>query len=172
MFCNKTNVARVTLHKFPTAKTLHQQWIPFVHQKTEPDSWKPGLGHICSDHLTPKDYHAFGMKLAGITSKLLLVSNAIPSRQVATSPEQLQTVHSKKCKLQPSERRSEEACPEECTTPKRQSRALSKLTGGRVGTVWYFYLNVREVTMHFILQFQFCRFCHVFIYFRFLELVK
>ena len=135
MFCNKTNSDGVTMHQFPTDEKFHRQWISFVRQKREPDSWRPGSGHICSDHFMPEDYHGYGVKLAGFATKMLLKKDAIPSRQVVPTPEQLAAARSKKRKLPASDERSESASPEQYTTPKRPSRALSKLTASRVCTL-------------------------------------
>lgn len=135
MFCNKTNSDGVTMHQFPTDEKFLRQWISFVRQKREPDSWRPGSGHICSDHFMPEDYHGYGLKRAGFATKMLLKKDAIPSRQVIPTPEQLAAARNKKRKLPDSEERSELASPEQYTTPKRPSRALSKLTASRVCTL-------------------------------------
>ena len=114
------------MHQFPTDEKFLRQWISFVHQKREPDSWRPGSGHICSDHFLPEDYHGYG----------LLKKDAIPSRQVVPTPEQLAAARSKKRKLPDSEERREPlASPEQYSTPKRPSRALSKLTVSQVCTL-------------------------------------
>ena len=136
MFCDRANSDGVTMHHFPTDEKFLWQWISFVRQKREPDSWRPGSGHICSDHFLPEDYHGYGLKRAGFATKMLLKKDAIPSRQVVPTPEQLAAARSKKRKLPDSEERSEPlASPEQYSTPKRPSRALSKLTASRVCTL-------------------------------------
>lgn len=136
MFCDRTNSDGVTMHQFPTDEKFLRQWISFVRQKREPDSWRPGSGPICSDYFLPEDYHGYGLKRAGFATKMLLKKEAIPSRQVVPTPEQLAAARSKKRKLPDSEERSEPlASPEQYSTPKRPSRALSKLTASRVCTL-------------------------------------
>ena len=123
-----------TCINFPRMK-FRRQWISFVRQKREPDSWRPGSGDICSDHFMTEDYHGYGVKLADFTTKMLLKKDAILSKQVVPTPEQLATTRSKKRKLPASNERSESASPEQYTTPKIPRRALSKLTASRVCTL-------------------------------------
>ena len=136
MFCNKTNADGVSLHQFPADENVIRQGIAFVRSKREPSSWTPGSGHICSAHFTDDSYEGFGAKLAGFSSKLVLRKSAVPSIQPAPTPEQLGTVRRVKRKLPLSEEKpnSEEKDPEKqsYTTPKKKSRALSKLTANRV----------------------------------------
>lgn len=134
MFCDKTNADGVSLHQFPKEENLRRQWISFVRLKRDPKTWTPGSGHICSAHFTPEDYQGFGAKLAGFSSKLVLRKEAIPSIQAAPTPEQLDAARRVKRKLPSSDERSELGTEtiDEYTTPKRPSRALSKLTANRV----------------------------------------
>ena len=76
-----------------------EEWVSFVRQKRDSDSWKQGSGHICSDHFTPEDYQDYGMKVAGYASKMLLKKNAISSRQVVLTPKQLESARKKKRKI-------------------------------------------------------------------------
>ena len=136
MFCNKTNADGVSLHQFPADENVRRQWIAFVRSKREPSSWTPGSGHICSAHFTDDSYEGFGAKLAGFSSKLVLKKTAVPSIQPTPTPEQLSTARRVKRKLPLSEEKpnGKEKDPEQqwYTTPKRKSRALSKLTANRV----------------------------------------
>lgn len=137
MFCNKTNDDGVSLHRFPKDERIRRQWISFVRQKRDPKTWKPGSGHICSDHFTPDDYTNYGLKLAGFATKLVLKTDAIPSRQVTPTPEQLDSARGVKRKDPSSSETSEVASfVEYSTTPKRPSRALAKLTASRVCTIF------------------------------------
>ena len=135
MFCNKTNADGVSLHKFPTEETRRRQWINFVLAKRD-DNWKQGSGHICSSHFSPDCYDGLGSKIAGFSSKVVLKSTAVPTIQANPTPEQLHDARLLKRKRPSSasnpaeENKSGEL--EEYTTPKRSSRALSKLTAHRV----------------------------------------
>lgn len=137
MFCNKTNADGVTLHQFPKNEKIRRQWISFVQQKRDPSGWRAGSGHICSDHFTPEDYHGYGLKLAGLATKLVLKTDAIPSKQVVATPDQLAIAPRKKRKLPTPEGKSKVAVLEDHTTPKRTSRAVAKLTANRVCTMTY-----------------------------------
>lgn len=132
MFCNKTNADGVTLHQFPKEERIRRQWISFVRQKRDPNTWTAGSGHICSDHFCPEDYHGYGLKLAGFATKLVLKADVIPSRQVVPTPEQLDNARRLKRKLPSSNESSKVAVLEGYTTPKRPSRAVAKLTANRV----------------------------------------
>ena len=133
MFCDKTNADGVSMHKFPTEEKVRRQWVSFVRQKRDTDSWKQGSGHICSDHFTPEDYHDYGMKVAGYASKMLLKKNAIPSRQVVPTPQQLESARKKKRKISDISEGSNVVTHEAgYTAAKRPSRTLAKLTANRV----------------------------------------
>ena len=138
MFCNKTNADGVSLHQFPADESVRRQWIAFVRTKREPYSWTPGSGHICSDHFSADSYEGFGAKIAGFSSKLVLKKSAVPSIQASATPEQVNEARRIKRKLPLSneQQRVEDSnsvvTQETYTTPKRQSRALSKLTANRV----------------------------------------
>ena len=138
MFCNKTNADGVSLHQFPADESVRRQWIAFVRTKREPNSWTPGSGHICSDHFSADDYEGFGAKVAGFSSKLVLKKSAVPSIQASPIPEQINEARRIKRKLSLSNEKlrvedsSSVVTQETNTTPKRQSRALSKLTANRV----------------------------------------
>lgn len=89
MFCNKTNADNVTLHKFPTDEPWRRKWISFVLAKRD-DDWRPGCGHICSDHFTDDCYEGLGAKLAGYSYRLnsapladLKIKGNFPSLQVS-----------------------------------------------------------------------------------------
>lgn len=138
MFCNKTNADGVSLHQFPTEDNVRRQWISFVRTKREPSSWTPGSGHICSEHFTGDCYEGFGAKLAGFSSKLILKKTAVPSIQATPTPEQVNTARRVKRKLSSSGEKANSKGTDSndgqqwYTTPKRRSRALSKLTANRV----------------------------------------
>lgn len=137
MFCNNTNADNVSLHQFPRHDPLRRQWIQFVLRKRD-DDWKPGSGHICSNHFTPDCFEGMGAKLAGFVSKLLLKKTAVPTIQVNPTPEQLEDARRLKRKLPPMETKLDEKNkPDDLQTyktPKRPSRALSKLTAHRVSS--------------------------------------
>ena len=135
MFCNKTNADGVSLHKFPTDETRRRQWIAFVLAKRD-DNWRQGSGHICSSHFSADCYEGLGAKIAGFSSKLVLKNTAVPTIQVNPTPEQLHEARLLKRKRPSStgeENKSEEF--EGYATPKRTSRALSKLTAHRVSNI-------------------------------------
>ena len=138
MFRNKTNADGVSLHQFPADESVRRQRIAFVRTKREPNSWTPGSGHICSDHFSADDYEGFGAKVAGFSSKLVLKKPAVPSIQASPTPEQINEARRIKRKLSLSNEKlrvedsSSVVTQETYTTPKRQSRALSKLTANRV----------------------------------------
>ena len=138
MFCNKTNADGVSLHQFPADESVRRQRIAFVRTKREPNSWTPGSGHICSDHFSADDYEVFGAKVAGFSSNLVLKKSAVPSIQASPTPEQINEARRIKRKLSLSNEKlrvedsSSVVTQETYTTPKRQSRALSKLTANRV----------------------------------------
>lgn len=140
MFCNKTNVDGVSLHQFPADESVRRQWIAFVRAKREPNSWKPGSGHICSDQFTADSYEGFGAKIAGFSSKLVLKKSAVPSIQASPTPEQVSEARRIKRKFPLSDEKSskeDSSVPQETyATPKRQSRALSKLTANRVRAIF------------------------------------
>lgn len=142
-FFSKTNADGVSLHQFPKDEKVLRKWISFVRIKREPNSWTPGTGHICSDHFTAGSYEGFAAKLAGYASKLILKKTAVPSIQAAPTPEQVNTARRLKRKLPPTEEKpnSKGKDPNDelqsYKTPKRSSRALSKLTANRVSAnVW------------------------------------
>ena len=139
MFCGiKTNADGVSLHQFPADESVRRQWIAFVRTKREPNSWTPGSGHICSDHVSADSYEEFAAKIAGFSSKLVLKKPAIPSNHASPTPKQVNEARRRKRNLPLSNKqlRGEELSSvltqETYTTPKRQSRALSKLTANRV----------------------------------------
>ena len=100
--------------------------------------WTPGSGHICSDHFSADSYERFGAKIAGFSSKLVLKKSAIPSNHASPTPKQVNEVRGRKRKLPLANKQlrgedlSSVVTQETYTTPKRQSRALSKLTANRV----------------------------------------
>ena len=121
MFCDKTNADGVSMHKFPTEEKVRRQWVSFVRQKN------------CSDHFTPEDYHDYQMKAAGYASKMLLKKNAIPSRQVVPTPQQLESARKKKRKISDISEGSKVVTHKAgYTAAKRPSRTLAKLTANRV----------------------------------------
>ena len=138
MFGNKTNAGGVSLHQFPADESVRRQWITSVQTKREPNSWTAGSGHICSDHFSADDYEGFGAKVAGFSSKLVLKKSAVPSIQASPTPEQINEARRIKRKLSLSNEKlrvedSSSVVTQETykTTPKRQNRALSKLTANR-----------------------------------------
>ena len=137
MFCNNTNADNVSLHQFPRAEPQRRQWIQFVLAKRD-DDWTPGAGHICSNHFSPDSHEGMGAKLAGFASKLLLKKTAVPTIQVNPTPEQLEDARRLKRKLSHLETKQvEKSKPDDLPTyktPKRRSRALSKLTAHRVSS--------------------------------------
>ena len=145
MFCNKTNADGVSLHQFPADESVRRQWIAFVRTKREPNSWTPGSGYICSDNFSANDYEGFGAKVAGFSSKLVLKKSAVPSIQASPTPEQINEARRIKRKLSLSNEKlrvedsSSVVTQGTYTTPKRQSRALSKLTANRV---WERYFSL------------------------------
>ena len=81
MFLNKTNQTGSTCINFPRM-LFRRQWISFVRPKREPDSWRPGSGHICSDHFMTEDYHGYGVKLAGFAGdKNVAKEGSMPFRR-------------------------------------------------------------------------------------------
>ena len=138
MFCgNKTNADGVSLHQFRADESVRRQRIAFVRTKREPNSWTPGSGHIYSD-LSADSYEELAAKIAGFSSKLVLKKPAVPSNHASPTPKQVNEARRRKRKLPLSNKqlRGEELSSvltqETYTTPKRQSRALSKLTANRV----------------------------------------
>ena len=89
MFSNKTNTGTVSLHQFPADKSVRQQWIAIVWTKREPNSWTPGLGHICSNDFSADSYEGFRAKIAPFSSKLVLNKSAVPSIHASPTPEQV-----------------------------------------------------------------------------------
>ena len=138
MFCNNTNAQNVSLHQFPKNDRLRQQWIQFVLTKRD-DNWQPGSGHICSNHFSPECYHGMGAKLAGFASRLKLKDDAVLTIQVSPTVQQLDEARRLKRKLPPAKTKADESSDRE--TPKRRSRALSKLTANRV-RFFYTTLNL------------------------------
>lgn len=141
MFCNKTNEDNVSLHQFPKDPSLRRQWIAFVLAKRDDKTWTPGTGHICSSHFTKDDYEDFGSKLAGFSSKLVLRKGRVPTVQPIPTPEQLQEARNTLSNLSrkrkhPLYKLTTTATSTETSsiTPKRKSRALSKLMCNRVRT--------------------------------------
>ena len=138
MFCNKTNADGDSLHQFPADESVRRRWIAFVRTKREPNSWTPGSGHICSYHFSADSYEGFGEKIAGFSSKLVLKKSAVPSIHASPTPEQVNEARRRNRKLPLSNKQSRVedlssvVTQETYTTPKRQSRALSKLTANRV----------------------------------------
>jgi hypothetical protein len=134
MFCNKTNDDNVSLHQFPKEPSLRRQWIAFVLTKRDDKTWTPGTGHVCSSHFTEDDYESYGSKLAGFSSKLILKKGRVPTVQPIPTPEKLQeaknTSLSQKRKRPYTSTRTKTKTSS--STPKRQSRALSKLMCNRV----------------------------------------
>ena len=157
MFCNKTNADNVTLHKFPTDEPWRRKWISFVLAKRD-DDWRPGCGHICSDHFTDDCYEGLGAKLAGYSYRLNVKKTAIPSIQVTPTPQQLSAARrlKNKRKLPQSAAKPDAGSADYLqpayTTPKRTSRALSKLTAHRVGnklfSALYAYLSCNDDCCH------------------------
>ena len=107
MFCNNTNADDVSLHQFPRHDPLRRQWIQFVLRKRDND-WKPGSGHICSNHFSPDCFEGMGAKLAGFVSKLPLKKTAVPAIQVNPTPEQLEDARRLNRKLPPMETKLDE----------------------------------------------------------------
>ena len=140
MFCNKTNNDKVSLHQFPKEPTLRRQWISFVLTKRDDKTWTPGTGHICSSHFTEDDYESYGSKLAGFSTKLVLKKGSFPTVQPIPTTEQLVKAKNKRA-LQLRKRPCTSTRTNTKTSssaPKRQSRALSKLTCNRVGIISHF----------------------------------
>lgn len=120
MFCNNTNANDVSLHQFPKEEKIRQKWIEFVLRKRDPKSWTPGSGYICSNHFVASDFENYYAKLNGLSSKLLLRSEAVPS--VQPIPQFLSAGNSEQHKISRVE-----------TT--RESNALTKLRAHRVSSV-------------------------------------
>ena len=135
----KTNAHGVSLYQFPADESVRRQWIAFVRSKREPNSWPPGSSHICSDHFSADSYEGFAAKIAAFSSKLILKKAAVPSNHASPTPKQVNEARRRKRKLPLSNKqlRGEELSSvltqETYTTPKRQSRALSKLTAIKQG---------------------------------------
>ncbi|KAK2551142.1 hypothetical protein P5673_028070 [Acropora cervicornis] len=117
--CIKTNADGVSLHQFPADESS---------------------GYICSDHFSADSYERFGAKIAGFSSKLVLRKSAIPSNHASPTPKQVNEARRRKRKLPLANKQlrgedlSSVVTQETYTTPKRQSRALSKLTANRLVT--------------------------------------
>ena len=100
MFCGiKTNADGVSLHQFPADESVRRQWIAFVRTKREPNSWTPGSGHICSDHVSADSYEEFAAKIAGFSSNLVLKKPAVPSNHASPTPKQVNEARRRKRKL-------------------------------------------------------------------------
>ena len=81
MFCNVTNTDNVSLHQFPRHDPLRRQWIQFVLRKRE-DDWKPGSGHICSNHFSPDSaLREWGRNWPDMFPRLLAVPTQAPCKQ-------------------------------------------------------------------------------------------
>ncbi|KAK2552510.1 hypothetical protein P5673_026350 [Acropora cervicornis] len=138
MFCNKTNADRVSLHQLPADESVRLQWIAFVRTKRELNSWTPGSGAICNDHFSADSYEGFGAKMAGFSYKLVLKKPALHSIHASPTREQVNEARRRKTKLSLSNKQSRVedlssvVTQETYTTPKRQSRALSKPTANRL----------------------------------------
>ena len=137
MFCSNTNADNVSLHQFPDRKDepRRSKWIAFVLAKRN-DHWIPGTGHICSNHFASDCYNALDAKLAGFSTKLVSKSSAVPTIQITPTPEQLDAARSLKRK-HPDQRPKHDKGSKAYSigtfmTPKRSSRAVSKLTAHRV----------------------------------------
>ena len=148
MFCNKTNADGVSLHQFPADESLRRQWIAFVRTKREHNSWTPSSGHICSDHFSADDYEGFGAKVAGFSSKrLVLKKSAVPSIQVSPTPEQINEARRIKRKLSLSNEKlrvedsSSVITQETYTTPKKTKPGPIK-TNGKQGMRKIFLASV------------------------------
>lgn len=152
MFCNKTNNDKVSLHQFPKEPTLRRQWISFVLTKRDDKTWTPGTGHICSSHFTEDDYESYGSKLAGFSTKLVLKKGSFPTVQPIPTTEQLVKAKNKRA-LQLRKRPCTSTRTNTKTSssaPKRQSRALSKLTCNRVGIISHFKIVKHGVNILFV----------------------
>ena len=141
MFCNKTNADGVSLHQFPKDRNLSRKWTSFVHHKRDPKTWTPGTGHVCSAHFSTNDYEGYGAKIAGFSSKLVLKKGAVPSIHPVPTADQLVTARSAINQKRSASTDKQEAAStgitgdaQSCETPKRRSRAVSKLTSHRVST--------------------------------------
>ena len=92
----------------------------------------------CSDHFSADSYEGFGAKIAGFSSKLVLKKVRCSFNSCAPIPEQVNEARRRKRKLpllnkqSRGEDLSSVVTQETYTTPKRQSRALSKPTANRV----------------------------------------
>ena len=98
--------------------------------------WNPVSGRICSSHFSPDCYEGLGIKLAGFSSRPSLKKTAVPTIHANPTPEQISEARRLKRKL-PSVSTPVETgqSVEQYITPKRKSRALSKLVAHRVSTI-------------------------------------
>ena len=140
MFCDKTNADNVHLYQFPGSdeEPRRRKWISFVLAKRS-DDWNPGSGYICSDHFPDDWFEGLGAYKAGYKKRLDIKKTAIPSIQVSPTPEQLNAARNLKRKLPLSASKPDKGNKaaedlDSYSTPKRTSRATSKLTAHRVST--------------------------------------
>lgn len=135
MHCNNTNNNGVSLHQFPKNEKIRQKWIEFVVRKRDPKSWTCGSGHICSDHFEHNNFENYYAKISGLSSKLVLRKDAVPSIQppsprTSTDSEQQQQqvdFRNKKCRSSPP---TTATCTPQSSCGK--SNALTKLRAHRV----------------------------------------
>ena len=100
-----------------------QVWVIFVATISQPTATKDSA-----------------QKKAGFSSKLVLKKSAVPSIQASPTPEQVSEARRIKRKFPLSDEKSskeDSSVPQETyATPKRQSRALSKITANRVRAIF------------------------------------
>ena len=78
---NTSETEGVSVHSFPSDKSISSKWIMFVQVKRV---WKPNLSAktrplLCSKHFTPDCFKNYTKVSLGFATKLRLKDNAVPT---------------------------------------------------------------------------------------------
>ena len=91
--CSSTHSDGVNLHFWPKNEKLARKWDRFARiKRADWTKGKPGSSTICGLHFTPSDYDGYGQWKAGLSSRLVLRKDAVPSVHVGGSSAPSATV--------------------------------------------------------------------------------
>ena len=81
MFCNsdsRCTEAGISFHKFPRDPKVRKSWSKFVNRTR---NW-PGptaASTLCSEHFAPNCYHNYNQFKLGLSDRLMLTADAVPT---------------------------------------------------------------------------------------------
>ena len=91
--CSNSNYDGVSVHFWPKNEKLAHKWDRFARiKRADWTKGKPGVSTICGSHFTPGDYDGYGQWKAGLSSRLMLRKDAVPSVHVGGSGSPSATV--------------------------------------------------------------------------------